>query len=101
MSFLKHFQKSSRTTRYRICRNKYNYYKVKKEYWWSFPFVFWPIWTCGSYWNDICELKNEKYKVIMFNSKKKALEFIKAKKEEDRIKERRSNNDWVVGKIVQ
>lgn len=101
MGFLKSFKRSNRKTKYRICRNKYGYYKIQEDYWWSFPFVWWPIWEVGTYWVDIKDKSikdkhGESLKTLVFKTRQEAMEFIKSKKE----KIRKNNDEWYCEKKV-
>lgn len=101
MGFLKVFQKAkTRQHKYKLCRNKYGYYKIMKEYWWVFPFAFWPIWTCGSYWQDVRHPQSRPgitARIRRFKTKREASEYIK----EIRRKEKEANNDWTACRMIK
>lgn len=101
MGFFEKFKSGNRKTKYRICRNKYGYYKVQTDDWWSFPFVWWPIWEVGTYWADVKD-KNTKdeygvpRKTRVFKTRQEAMEYIKSQRE----KIRRDNDEWYCEKKV-
>lgn len=91
------FSKYNKQPKYRICRNKFGYFKVQQETWLTLFGIWGKFFT---HWRD--HRGQQMYpritpNVLRFNKRKEALDYIKGEQE----KRRRSNDDWSCGQLFK
>jgi hypothetical protein len=81
---------------YRLCRNKYGYYKIQK-------YCYWTILGFGKFWEFWRDIRGQQMypritpDVLRFKTKREASDRIKEIKRKEKV----SNDDWTACKVVK